>query len=75
VAITKDKAIKRRPAEIRMLIVARVRMFTIAAGGLSGEEQADLIVSSLPAMRRWVKTTPAPFLVRIVAGPRTERVA
>jgi hypothetical protein len=74
IALTKDKAIKRRPAELRMVMAAKVRMFTISARGLTGSEQAELVCAAIPAMRRWVKTQPAPFLIRIVAGPRTELV-
>lgn len=58
-----------------MLLAARVRMFVISAGGLTGRDQAELVVKAITAMRRWVATEPAPFLVRIIPGGRTELVA
>jgi hypothetical protein len=75
VAITKDKGIRHRPAEIQMVLQARVRMFIISAGGLTALEQAELIVEAIPAMRRWVLSTPPPFAVRIMSGARTVLVA
>lgn len=75
IAITKDKGIRHRPAEIQMLLAARVRMFVISAGGLTGRDQAELIVKALGAMRRWVLNEPAPFAVRIMPGAKTELIA
>jgi hypothetical protein len=74
VAITKDKAIWRRPGELRILRLSKVSMFVISAGSLTGAEQAALAVKAITSIRRIVKATPPPFVVRIVAGARTEFV-
>lgn len=75
VAITKDQAIRRRPNEIQMVLTAKVRMFVITTEGLSAEAQLQLVINTLPAMRRWVREQRAPFIVRISAGPKTELLA
>ena len=74
VAITKDKAIWRRPGELRILKLSKVPMFVISAGSLTGTEQAELVCEAIPSIRRIVKSTPPPFIVRILAGARVEFV-
>ena len=74
VAITKDHGIRHRANEIAMVRNAKVRMFVIGRAELTGQQQAELLVRALPAIRRWVKTQPAPFIVRIGADARTELI-
>lgn len=75
IAITKDQAIKRRPNEAAMVLQAQMRMFVLTGDGLLGEQQAELVVQAIPAMRRWVREQAPPFMVRITAGARTELIA
>jgi hypothetical protein len=75
VALTKDRAIKRRPAEIAAVLNARVRMFVIGAGNLTADQQAAAVIAAAAAMRRWVSEQPAPFIVKLAADGRTALVA
>jgi hypothetical protein len=75
VVITKDKHIRHRQNELQTLIRARVSCFVIASGEITAAQQADAVVTAIPAMRRYVQTVRPPFVVRIDKGGRTERLA
>jgi hypothetical protein len=61
-AITKDKNIRRRTLEREALLRARVGVFFVAGGNLSGADMAARLVAQLGAMRRFAADQPRPFL-------------
>jgi PIN like domain len=73
--ITKDKAIKRRQNEITLALSSGVRMFVIAAGDLTSGQQVFLIAAAMSGMRKYLKTKPGPFVVRITSDARLELIA
>jgi hypothetical protein len=75
IALTKDKAIRRRTNELTALLNAGVRAFVLAAGEMTGQEQADLFVRLIPKIRWFVAEQGPPFVVRIEKSGRTELIA
>lgn len=66
IVLTKDKAIKRRPNELMALLNSGVRAFVLAAGEMTGQEQAELFVRILPKIRSYVADLgKGPFIVRV----------
>jgi hypothetical protein len=65
IVLTKDKAIQKRPNEMLALVNSGVRAFVLAAGAMTGPDQAALFVRLLPKMISFVEHLPAPFLVRV----------
>lgn len=47
IVLTKDKRIRRRPAEIEALVTHGVRAFVLARGNLTGSEQATYFIDNL----------------------------
>jgi hypothetical protein len=50
VALTKDDAIRRRPAELQALVVHGVRAFCLTNANLTGEQQRDRLLANLNRM-------------------------
>jgi hypothetical protein len=69
--VTRDKAIRRRPNELRAVREAGVHLFALTSGNLSAAETAALLVAAWPAMERAVRDTAPPALYAIT---RTARV-
>ncbi len=67
VVLTKDKAISRRPLELRAVETARVRMFTLATGNMTGEQMAKVFAAQRLSMGRMIKKCPPPFIARVSA--------
>jgi predicted nuclease of predicted toxin-antitoxin system len=65
IVLTKDKAIRRKTAEREALVAARVRLFTLTGGNLTGEQMAQLFVTNLTKMARLVKRQNAPFVAGV----------
>ncbi|HEV3024178.1 MAG TPA: hypothetical protein VGX76_16995 [Pirellulales bacterium] len=65
VALTKDKRIRRRPAELAALMKGNTRTFLLTAGNIRGADMAQAIVSALPRMKQFVRDFPAPFVATI----------
>jgi hypothetical protein len=65
VVLTKDKAISRRPVELHAVKTARVRMFTLATGDMTGEQMAGVFVANRLKMGRFIKKHPPPFIARV----------
>ena len=66
IVLTKDKAIRRRQNELTALINSGVRAFVLAAGEMTGPEQASLFGSIIPKIRKHVaEIKPGPFVVRV----------
>jgi predicted nuclease of predicted toxin-antitoxin system len=66
VVLTKDSRIRKRALERQALTAARLRVFALSAGNLSGEDQAKAFVRALPKIRRLAQT-PGPFIARVTA--------
>lgn len=66
VVLTKDSRIRKRAIERHALAAARLRVFALSAGNLSGEHQAAAFVRALPKIRRLAKK-PGPFIARVTA--------
>lgn len=65
VVLTKDKAMKRRPAELHAIKVSKVKMFALSKGNHTGDEMAELFISNLRNMGRTLKNYEAPFIARL----------
>ena len=70
--MTKDKAIRRRPNEMMALMNSGVRAFVLAAGEITGADQAALFVRVLPKMIELVNQLAPPFVVRVSKDGRCE---
>ena len=66
--ITKDKGIRRRPAEVAKHLQFGVRSFALTSGNMRGDEMAQAILAALPSMRKLIEKTPAPFVATISAS-------
>jgi hypothetical protein len=65
VNLSKDKMIRRRLVERDALLQASARAFFPGSGNMTGDEMAEAFVAALPAVRRAVKKTPAPFIASV----------
>jgi predicted nuclease of predicted toxin-antitoxin system len=72
IVLTKDKAIRRRPNEMMALMNSGVRAFVLAAGEITGADQAALFVRVLPKMIELVNQLAPPFVVRVSKDGRCE---
>jgi hypothetical protein len=71
--LTKDQAITRRRNEMTALVLAGVRAFVLAAGEMTGPDQASLFVRLLPKMREFVKNIRrGPFVVKVSKDRSTQ---
>jgi hypothetical protein len=69
VVLTKDKAIRTRPVELHAVVAARVRMFNLSSGNMTGGQMADVFVANRLKMGRFIKKHSPPFIARVsVAG-------
>ena len=64
-ALTKDKAIRRRPNEILAFKNANVRAVVLSAGTMTGPDQAALFTRRWPKLLKYANTLTPPFLVRL----------
>ena len=68
VVLTKDKAIRTRPVELRAVEAAKVRVFNLSGGNLTGAEMARIFVDNRLKIGRFIKNHPAPFIARVSAS-------
>jgi hypothetical protein len=73
VVVTKDKRIRRRPAEVAAIVGANVRAFVLTSGNATGQAMAQAYVAALPAMRQYCRDFAPPFVATVSAAGR-ERV-
>ena len=66
VVFTKDSRIRRRTLERQAMEAAKLRVFALSAGNLSGVDQASAFVRALPRIRRFATQT-GPFVARVTA--------
>lgn len=65
--LTKDKQIRKRTIEHEAVIVGRVRLFILTAGGMSSTEQAESFRRALPKILR-CSQQPGPFIASVSAA-------
>ena len=66
VVISRDKRIRRRPAEIQAVLNHGVRLFVLTAGGnLSRWDTLDLLVRRWPDIARTASENPGPFVYAV----------
>jgi predicted nuclease of predicted toxin-antitoxin system len=68
VVLTKDKAILTRPIELQAVIAAKVRMFRLPSGNMTGEDMGRVFVNNRLKMGRFMKKHPPPFIARVSAS-------
>jgi hypothetical protein len=67
VVLTKDKNIRRKPAERAKIIASKVRLFTLPGGNMTGEEMVERFRSSSARIARFLNNTQAPFVAVVQA--------
>jgi hypothetical protein len=72
--VTRDKAIRRRPNELRAVREAGVHVFALTSGNMSSAETAAVLVRAWPAIERAVRTTPPPALYAVTRGGKVTLV-
>jgi hypothetical protein len=63
IVLTKDDQIRYRSIELAAVVSARVMLFALASGNLTGEEMAQAFVAALPRMARVLARYHLPFIV------------
>ncbi len=63
--ITKDENIRRRPLEREAVRVARVSLFALGGGSLSGAAMSAALVAALPRMVALLGRTQPPVIARV----------
>ncbi len=64
VALTKDDAIRRRPAELQALVAHGVRAFCLTNANLTGEQQRDRFVTNINRMIQRARR-PGPWICAV----------
>jgi predicted nuclease of predicted toxin-antitoxin system len=64
IVLTKDSRIRKRVLERQALEAAKLRVFALTAGNLSGADQGAAFVRALPKIRRLARR-PGPFIARV----------
>lgn len=67
VVLMKDARIRRRPAELEVLITHQVRAFCLTNANLRGTDQAQRLVDNLPRIIR-IAQSPGPYIYGVYAG-------
>jgi predicted nuclease of predicted toxin-antitoxin system len=70
IVITKDKSIRYNPLEKLAVTGAKARMFVLIGKDMSGKDMADMILASVPAIRRVLKNNSRPFIAKIYRDGR-----
>lgn len=68
VVLTKDKAIRRKPWERQVVMEAKVRLFTLPSGNMTGQEMAETFLENRLRMARFLKQQDAPFVAVVSRG-------
>jgi hypothetical protein len=62
VVLTKDKRIRHNPLEKKAVEVARLRVFTLSRGNMTGEQMAQVFVKHLATIERLARKWAPPFV-------------
>lgn len=73
VVMTKDEAMQHNEIEKLAIKNARVRVFILVRGNLSGPEMASILVKALPSMTRVIRAHEPPFIARIYRDGSTTK--
>lgn len=65
IVLTKDERIRYRMIEQQAMMRASVAAFILTAGGVSGAEMANIFISALPKIRRFVTKYDRPFIASV----------
>lgn len=68
VVLTKDTRIRYRRNEMTAVRRNGVRMFTIKGGDLNGKEIAEIFLTELPKMKRFLMRNNSPFIAKVTKG-------
>lgn len=74
IIVTRDKAIRRRPAEIAAVRAAGVHVFALTSGNLSAAESASIIVSAWPHIKRAIANIQPPQLWAVDRSGRVKPI-
>ena len=72
--ITQDQRIRYNPLEKLALLGSGVGAFILVGKNMSGAGQADCLRLALPQMREFIRRTTRPFIVKIYADGRLQRL-
>lgn len=72
--LTKDKRIRRRPLELQALLEAKVIVFVLTSGNLTGEKMGDIFVRAKSKILKFVTEHPRPFLAAVTRGGRVNMI-
>lgn len=65
VVLTKDDRIRYRATELAAVVSARVALFALSSGKLTGEEMAQAFIAALPRMSHVLATHRPPFIAKV----------
>jgi predicted nuclease of predicted toxin-antitoxin system len=65
IILTKDEAMQHGEIERVVIKNSNARVFILVRGDLTGQEMAEIFVTSLSSILRIVKRHPAPFIAKI----------
>ncbi len=65
IVLTKDERIRYRMIEQQAMMRASVAAFILTAGGVTGAEMANIFISALPKIRRFVLKYERPFIASV----------
>lgn len=65
IVLTKDDRIRYRMIEQQAMMRASVAAFILTAGGVTGAEMADIFISALPKIRRFILKYDRPFIASV----------
>ena len=65
IVLTKDQKIRYRAPELAAVRSCGVRLFTLTAKDVQGEEMATIFLRAMPAMRRLVTKQKPPFIAKV----------
>ena len=66
--LTKDKRIRRNSLEKRAVEAARLRLFTLTGGNMTGDQMAELFVTQLGRIERLARKEAGPFIASVSAS-------
>jgi len=65
IVLTKDQKIRYRAPELAAVQSSGVRLFTLTAKDVQGEEMAAIFLRAMPAIRRLITKQKAPFIAKV----------
>ena len=65
IVLTKDKMMRRRPAEQLAIVKHGVRAFSLTSGEMKAQEMAEVFLKAMPKMKRLLRKHPEPFIAAV----------